>query len=156
MSDDPLNPPIITSDRDCPVCGGPVHWTRYWLRAWIWAKWPCPRCGSLLGFNRNRRMLYALAGAIAGGIFGTLRFHYGWLVGLAFIVAATALLQLIENVIVLGNRNPRYCSSCRYDLSGTIDAGINRCPECGRPIDNATIVATPQERLRESASQRLG
>jgi predicted RNA-binding Zn-ribbon protein involved in translation (DUF1610 family) len=44
------------------------------------------------------------------------------------------LLGFLDRVRVIGKRNPRYCPSCRYDLSGTVSAGIARCPECGRDL----------------------
>jgi hypothetical protein len=48
------------------------------------------------------------------------------------LVWVVLLSGLLERVVVVGNRNPRYCRACRYDLGGTFDAGIRTCPECGR------------------------
>ena len=34
-----------------------MPWTRLWLRAWLWANWPCGECGESLSFNRRRRLI---------------------------------------------------------------------------------------------------
>jgi hypothetical protein len=39
-----------------------------------------------------------------------------------------------------------FCSSCRYDVSATIVAGINRCPECGRRFSSNPLDADSPER----------
>jgi len=44
----------------CPVCQEPVRWQRRWLKPWIWARWPCHKCGSLLGFDKNWRNVTGL------------------------------------------------------------------------------------------------
>ena len=31
---------------------------------------------------------------------------------------------------------PGSCASCGYDLTGTLQAGRARCPECGKPVEN--------------------
>ena len=120
-----------TSWRDCPVCGEPVHWSRHWLRASTWARWPCRRCGSLLGFDRKNRWrvaapIFALVGFLA--YFGSLGATWGLLPLLGVAIAVVALL---DRVTVVGHRSKRYCHRCRYDLVGTLVAGIKRCPECG-------------------------
>lgn len=43
--------------RRCPACGCRIEATRFWLRAHIWARWPCRFCGTPLTFNKYRRML---------------------------------------------------------------------------------------------------
>ena len=42
--------------RCCPECGAPVPWTRFWFKAWLWARWPCQACGVSLQFNMWRRL----------------------------------------------------------------------------------------------------
>jgi hypothetical protein len=44
----------------CPVCGNPVGSKRYFWRAWIWARWNCQSCGTLLRFDFHRRLLFTL------------------------------------------------------------------------------------------------
>lgn len=44
----------------CPVCGHPVGAKRYFWRAWIWARWNCQSCGTLLRFDFRRRLLFGL------------------------------------------------------------------------------------------------
>ncbi len=44
----------------CPVCGHPVGARRWFWRAWIWARWHCESCGTLLRFDFRRRLLVAL------------------------------------------------------------------------------------------------
>src|SRR5262245_17536920 len=51
--------------RRCPKCGTKVGWVRFWLKPWIWERWPCPGCGVTLRFDAGRRLLMGLL-AIAG------------------------------------------------------------------------------------------
>jgi len=44
----------------CPVCGHPVGVKRWFLRSWIWARWNCESCGTLLRFDICSRLLFAL------------------------------------------------------------------------------------------------
>ena len=128
--------PTLTCDRDCPVCGEPVHWSRYWLRTWIWAKWACPRCKSQLGFDRKRRWLLTIPFALCGLGFEMLRSQYSFIVAFLVLTVYCIPLGFLERVTVIGNRNGRYCPSCRCDLSGTFAAGIGKCPECGRVVND--------------------
>lgn len=50
----------------CPSCGSRVPWKRLWLKAWIWARWPCAECGAKLQFNRTRRVVAAVASTTVG------------------------------------------------------------------------------------------
>ena len=43
----------------CPVCGHPVGAKRWFWGAWIWARWNCKSCGTLLRFDFRRRLLLA-------------------------------------------------------------------------------------------------
>ena len=142
----PLEPrqlPTVTSARGCPVCGEPVHWSRYWLRAYVWAKWPCPKCGSVLGFDHARRgLITAIAVALSiPRAFGVIRSQYSVLVMMPIVLAGAAALNLLDRVTVIGHRNASYCLGCRYDLTGTLSAGITRCPECGREVADEQLVA---------------
>jgi CXXC-20-CXXC protein len=134
MQPDDTPPHTLISDRDCPVCGERVHWSRYWLRSWVWAEWKCPKCNSSLGFNVKRRWLLAIPAGIAGCMYSFLRLRYGFLIAFPIYIAGISAILLLDRVRVIGNRNSRYCPSCRYDLTGTIAAGIMRCPECGRDL----------------------
>ncbi|MEP0426857.1 hypothetical protein [Rhodopirellula bahusiensis] len=49
----------LLSHRRCPSCHASVPWSRYWLRAWMWAKWPCRSCEAILTFSRPRRFIAA-------------------------------------------------------------------------------------------------
>jgi hypothetical protein len=44
----------------CPVCGHPVGTKRLFWRAWIWARWNCESCGTLLRFDFRKRLLCGL------------------------------------------------------------------------------------------------
>jgi ribosomal protein L37AE/L43A len=135
--------PILTSDRDCPVCGEPVHWSRFMFRAWVWAKWKCKKCNSSLGFSRKRRLILVIPVAIAGGIFGFLSSRYGFLIAFPIYLLGVSAIFSLDHVTVVGNRNNRYCPLCRYDLSGNIAAGILKCPECGRDVSANHDLAGP-------------
>ena len=114
------------------MCGEPVHWRRLYLRNWVGAVWSCRRCFSLLGFERKRRGLVAVFYVLFFLWVGWLRVH--WAVALLLIVAGTVILEVFtERVVVIGYRSRRFCPACRYDLRGTLAAGITTCPECGTP-----------------------
>jgi hypothetical protein len=42
-----------------------------------------------------------------------------------------------------------FCPSCRYDLSATVLAGLNRCPECGTCFDAQLLLAGIYKRDRQ-------
>ena len=44
----------------CPVCTHPVGAKRWFWRPWIWARWNCESCGTLLRFDFRRRLLFSL------------------------------------------------------------------------------------------------
>lgn len=44
----------------CPACGQRVGWSRLYLRAWTWTRWPCESCGTPLTFHLVSRLLCAL------------------------------------------------------------------------------------------------
>ena len=44
----------------CPACGNPVGAKRWFWTAWIWAKWNCIFCGTLLRFDLRRRLMLGL------------------------------------------------------------------------------------------------
>jgi hypothetical protein len=46
--------------RSCPVCGHPVGAKRWFWGSWIWARWHCVSCGTLLRFDSRRRWKVAL------------------------------------------------------------------------------------------------
>jgi hypothetical protein len=48
--------PIFDS-RSCPQCGNRVSWKRLQFKTFIWSKWECPICGSLLGVDFGRRIV---------------------------------------------------------------------------------------------------
>lgn len=132
-------PPDSTAARDCPVCGEPVPWTRYWLRSWLWARWLCPRCGTTLGFDRQRRWLIAPLGGLAGGVGALAWMRVSLLAAIPIYIAVGTASCLLNRVVVCDYRNPRYCASCRHDLAGTLKAGLGRCPECGRNCERKTV-----------------
>jgi hypothetical protein len=46
--------------HSCPVCGRPIGAKRWFWRAWIWARWHCVSCGTLLRFDFRRRLMVGL------------------------------------------------------------------------------------------------
>ena len=91
-----------TSWRDCPVCGEPVHWSRHWLRASTWVRWPCRRCGSLLGFDRKNRSLDAvLSVALVVSLTYVGSRGATW-AALPAVAVACAVVALLERVTVVG------------------------------------------------------
>ena len=78
------------------------------------------------------------------------------LIAVPIVLAAAMAWGFLERVTVIDNRNPRYCRSCRYDLSGTLDAGITMCPECGTPAAAGGTSGSqePQDRDRGSRTKR--
>jgi hypothetical protein len=131
MPPEPAPPQTSVSSRDCPVCGQPVHWSRYWLRTRPSAKWPCGRCGSLLGFDGRCRVVIALLITAVLGAFAIILPPIRFWIAFPLLLVASSAVALIDRVTVVGNRNDRFCPGCSYDLTGTLAAGITRCPECG-------------------------
>gem|GEM_PF-2575555 len=66
----------------CPICHHPVGAGRWFWRAWIWARWNCGSCGSLLRFDFGRRLLFAL--------------FFGVILVTAFGIAAACMLLQIS------------------------------------------------------------
>src|SRR5688572_22202047 len=91
------------SARDCPVCGTPVPWTRYWLRAGAWAKWPCPTCGSLLGFDQKRGVLMIIPAGLTVGlyVFMVIWMQYPVLIALPVLLVASQALGFLNRVTVV-------------------------------------------------------
>jgi len=46
--------------HSCPACGHPVGAKRWFWRSWIWARWHCISCGTLLRFDFRRRLVLGL------------------------------------------------------------------------------------------------
>ena len=47
-------------NRKCPNCGRPVEQSRMLLKNYLWVKWRCRKCNSLLSFDAQRRLNAAL------------------------------------------------------------------------------------------------
>ena len=71
-------PSGFLSHRRCPKCCGDVHWTRFWLRGWIWAKWPCSDCGVILTFDRRRRLIAACCAGLVTAMCFAASFYFGF------------------------------------------------------------------------------
>ena len=131
-------PRTIRTSRDCPVCGAGVHWSRYWFPASIHAQWTCPKCGTLLGYESQSLLLLFVVVVFFAAFFALVRLFVSIYWALPLIVGGWAVAAMVKRVTVIANQNPQYCPTCRYNLTGTLAAGLNRCPECGRPIDGAS------------------
>src|ERR1035441_8250484 len=62
----------------CPACGQPVSASRYIWRAWIWARWSCKSCGTLLRFDFRTRLMLGLFVGLWQLIFFGLAFLCIW------------------------------------------------------------------------------
>jgi hypothetical protein len=85
----------------------------------------------------------AIPSGVRGMAFGLLRWQYSILVALPILVVGNTAISFLDRVKVVGSRNNRYCPSCRYDLSGTLAAGIMTCPECGRVVSVEHVPTEP-------------
>jgi hypothetical protein len=62
------------------------------------------------------------------------------------LIEISALILIIHGVRAalyrrsLRINGDRPCAKCHYDLRGTIAANIDRCPECGEPVQNDSTV----------------
>jgi len=43
--------------HSCPICGHPLGAKRWFWSAWIWARWHCVSCDTLLRFDFRRRLM---------------------------------------------------------------------------------------------------
>ena len=67
VKDERNRKPVFDS-RSCPQCGNKVGWKRLNLPAWVGAKWECPVCASLLGFDFGRRIVIAFGAALLASL----------------------------------------------------------------------------------------
>lgn len=125
--------------RRCPICATQIAFSRhlFWMRMSVW---PCPRCGSMLAFKCNwfaRAVGLPFLGAL---LYLLTQFRWiNWWTATAIFVGGFLVITARDRATVVGlfNRH-RYCRICRYDLSGTLKAGITRCPECGTEAETGT------------------
>ncbi len=127
--------PGSTAWRRCPVCHERVDWMRRWgLRDWTSRRWKCPKCHSLLQMDAGSE-LWVFLGIFVAILLPlpfllTRRRIEPWLMMLACAVIALFLPAPFERVRLVQCAE-HHCPSCRYNLTGTLAAGIDRCPECG-------------------------
>jgi len=94
VRDEQERKPVFDS-RSCPQCGNKVGRKRLYLKAWIWSKWECPVCASLLEFDFGRRFVITLGAVLLAllpfpALFDIEPWYYGcpWIV-LVFLYAFT-------------------------------------------------------------------
>jgi CXXC-20-CXXC protein len=81
--------------RSCPVCGNRVNWQRLYLKAWIFAKWQCPSCGTPLRFDFGFRWLIAILLILwTGFVFLAIRQHLRPLWAVIFFLGAVVIGRL--------------------------------------------------------------
>jgi len=97
----------------CPVCGRPVGSSRYYWRAWLWARWNCRSCGTVLRFDFRRRLLLGLSMIMSQALFFGFEFLWIWfhfpvwayfIWGIPLLVVAVFFLLRIDRVIVAESR----------------------------------------------------
>lgn len=76
-----------------------------------------------------------LLGCVITVAYQLLRLRFALYLTMPLLIIGFVAMMRFDRVKVVGQRNPRYCPACRYNLTGSIDAGLDRCPECGQSID---------------------
>jgi len=118
---------------ECPNCRTPVLSN---VKMWLWVKWRCKNCDSLLGYDKIRRVTIVFGvGLIPIGFY--LVFHryimphqvFFFFAFAAFVIVVKLLWGPLDRAIVLERRGT-YCQVCGYNLEGNT-SGV--CPECGTP-----------------------
>ena len=98
----------------CPACGQRVSWSRLNLRAWVWARWPCESCGTLLRFHLASRLLCGvlLAGWLEFTNLFVLRHVDVWVWFVILVVGTFAILRLDR----IAEAKPSQSASKKEDL----------------------------------------
>lgn len=136
--------------QNCPQCRTPVPFERRVFRAWLWARWRCKTCDSLLGFNVKRRIIAGvLIVQIATSVVAIILFKFMGRSMLAFGIAAPIACMVgilfmlnIDDIEVIERRG-RHCGGCGYNMQGN-ETGV--CPECGA---GAMVANMPMARAVE-------
>ena len=109
---DERNRKPVFDNRSCPQCGNKVGWKRLYLKAWVRAKWECPVCDSLLGFDFDRRLVVALGLGLLGFLPGLYLFKAEPLyLKSAWIVVVTLYISTFERIKTVRPRVPKGTAS---------------------------------------------
>jgi uncharacterized protein (DUF983 family) len=91
------------NQRFCPKCAHEVSKTQRYLRNWMWAKWKCDNCGTLLGFSQRRRFLMILINVIVIGLAEVINFRWkldlGWWIWGWIIVTTLLGVPLVDEIV---------------------------------------------------------
>lgn len=136
--------------RNCPHCDARVHWTRYYLKAHVWARWPCGGCGALITFDPWRRLLMGLGAAFSAvlgiALFVVVHLTLGLtaaILSTGTLIGVSCLWFLIDGVRAVTPDPGPLCPKCRYPILPTVASGVLACPECGTTIP-ARIASHPR------------
>ncbi len=120
----------------CPQCGEPIPWERRLFRAFLWARWPCRRCGAVLRFKATTRIVAGLVSCLViafgfGSLYVSRANKYLVVTTMVLIGAAFSWAMIFLEQVAIVQWGFGHCQGCGYDLTGLTS---DRCPECGRPI----------------------
>ena len=100
--------------HSCPKCGHEVPKTERYIRNYVWNKWECSNCGTLLTFDRRPRNALTIATLVLIATAWVVRSRWGinlnwWTLGW-MVFAIFVLVPLVDRIVVVDRQTNSACS----------------------------------------------